>query len=74
MLKLVKLEKRYMPQLLDMMDEWYATGEKIIPYAIRKVDYHDYTIYVDSLEVKENKTNLVPDSTFFVLMKKEIFL
>lgn len=67
MLKLVKLEKRYMPQLLDMMDEWYATGEKIIPYAIRKVDYHDYTIYVDSLEVKENKTNLVPDSTFFCL-------
>ncbi|EHI99608.1 GCN5-related N-acetyltransferase [Clostridium sp. DL-VIII] len=67
MLKLVKLEKRYMPQLLDMMNEWYATGEKIIPYAIRKVDYHDYTIYVDSLEVKENKTNLVPDSTFFCL-------
>ncbi|OOM80154.1 GNAT family N-acetyltransferase [Clostridium sp. BL-8] len=67
MLKLVKLEKRYMPQLLDMMDEWYATGEKIIPYAIRKVDYHDYTIYVDSLEVKENRTNLVPDSTFFCL-------
>jgi predicted acetyltransferase len=56
-----------MPQLLDMMDEWYATGEKIIPYAIRKVDYHDYTIYLDSLEVKENKTNLVPDSTFFCL-------
>lgn len=67
MFRLVKLEKKYMPQLLDMMDEWYATGEKIIPYAIRKVDYHDYTIYVDSLEVEENKTNLVPDSTFFCL-------
>jgi predicted acetyltransferase len=67
MLRLVKLEKKYMPQLLDMMDEWYATGEKIIPYAIRKVDYHDYTIYVDNLEVKENRTNLVPDSTFFCL-------
>lgn len=67
MFRLVKLEKKYMPQLSDMMDEWYATGEKIIPYAIRKVDYHDYKIYVDSLEVKENKTNLVPDSTFFCL-------
>lgn len=67
MLRLVKLEEKYMLQLLNMMDEWYAIGEKIIPYAISKVDYHDYTIYADSLEVKEDKTNLVADSTFFCL-------
>ena len=38
MLKLVRLEERYIPQLNDMMDEWTATGEKIIPWAIRKRD------------------------------------
>lgn len=67
MLKLVKLEKKYEKQLIDMMDEWSKTGEKIVPYAIRKTDYHDFDIYLDSLEVKENQDGLVPDSTFFCL-------
>lgn len=35
MLKLVKLEEQYYPQLMEMMDEWTAAGEKIVPYAIR---------------------------------------
>ena len=67
MLKLVKLEKKYEKQLIDMMDEWSKTGEKIVPYAIIKTDYHDFDIYLDSLEVKENQDGLVPDSTFFCL-------
>ncbi len=41
-LKLVKLEYRYKQQLFDMLDEWYSAGEKIVPYAIRKTDYHDF--------------------------------
>lgn len=67
MLKLVKLEKRYYPQLIDMMDEWTAAGEKIIPYAIRKADYKDYDTYLDSLEVSVCSEGLVPDSTYFCL-------
>ena len=59
MLKLVKLENKYQNQLIDMMEEWNKTGEKIVPYAIRKTDYH--------LEVKNDKEGLVPDSTFFCL-------
>lgn len=75
MLKLVKLEEKYMPQLIDMMDEWYAAGEKIVPYAIRKVDYHDFTAYVESLESKEAVNGLVPDSTFFCLdTERNIFV
>lgn len=66
-MKLVKLEKKYKEQLFDMLDEWYATGEKIVPYAIRKVDYHGFEQYLDSLEVKEMTENHVPDSTFFAL-------
>lgn len=74
-MKLVKLEEKYKPQLVDMLDEWYATGEKIVPYAIRKVDYHEFDTYLDSLEVKEGIPGKVPDSTFFALdEERNIFL
>lgn len=67
MLKLVKLDKKYKTQLFDMMDEWTSSGEKIVPYAIRKTDYRDFDNYLESLEVKDNESGLVPDSTFFAL-------
>ena len=67
MLKLVKLEEKYKNQLFDMMDEWYLAGEKIVPYAIRKNDYHNFEEYLEKLEVKENDQGLVPDSTYFCL-------
>lgn len=66
-LRLVKLEDRYKDQLINMMDEWYQTGEKIVPYAIRKTDYHDFERYSGSLEVNDDSGGLVPDSTFFCL-------
>lgn len=68
MLKLVKLEEKYMPLLIDMLDEWHQAGEKIIPAAIKNENYHDYDMYVKTLEV-DYKKNLqyVPDSTYFCL-------
>ena len=66
-LKLVKASEEYRPQIVDMLDEWYATGEKIVPYAIRVTDYHDFTRYCEAIEVKDPKNGLVPDSTFFCL-------
>lgn len=53
MLKLVKMEHKYAPQLFEMMDEWIAAKEKIIPWAIRKCDYHDLEKYIDGLDVLE---------------------
>ena len=67
MLKLVRLEPKYRPQLNEMMDEWTAADEKIIPWSIRKCDYHDFDRYLESLEVREPNGALVPDSTFFCL-------
>ena len=67
MLKLVKLEEKYRPQLNDMMDEWTSADEKIIPWAIRKCDYHDFPAYLVSLEIRESDGKHVPDSTFFCL-------
>ena len=66
-LKLVKASNRYREQITDMLDEWNTTGEKIIPYAIRRIDYHDFTYYCDHLEVTDTSGGLVPDSTFFCL-------
>ena len=64
---LVKASNDYRRQITDMMDEWTSTGEKIIPYAIRKNDYHDFENYAKNLELTEPKDGLVPDSTFFCL-------
>lgn len=76
MLKLVKLTHDNYPLLIDMMDEWTLSGEKIVPYAIRKVDYHDFIRYAASLEVGHDRDeSLVPDSTFFCLdTDRDIFV
>ncbi len=53
-----------------MLDEWYASGETIVPYVIRRIDYHDYDFYWRNLEISEpkaHKRGLVPDSTWFAL-------
>ena len=75
MLKLVKMERKYAPQLFEMMDEWSAAKEKIIPWAIRKSDYHDLEKYIDGLDVLEEDKTHVPDSTFFCLdTERNIFV
>ena len=66
-LRLVKASEQYRCQITDMLDGWNATGEKIIPYAIRRFDYHDFSNYCENLEVKDTSGGLVPDSTFFCL-------
>lgn len=74
-LRLVKLDKKYKKHLSDMMEEWYATGEEIIPYAIVRVNYHEFDNYMNYLEIKDDKEGLVPDSTFFCLdEERDIFV
>ena len=67
MLKLVKLTRENHPLAVDMLDEWAATGEKIIPWAVRKVDWHDFDAYCPMLELEKPAGGFVPDSTFFCL-------
>ena len=66
-LRLVKLSNLYKRHLDEMMSEWNAAGEKIVPYAIRKNDYRDFDYYLEHLEIKEETDGRVPDSTFFCL-------
>ena len=74
-LRLVKLSNLYKRHLDEMMSEWNAAGEKIVPYAIRKNDYRDFDYYLEHLEIKEETDGRVPDSTFFCLdMDRDIFV
>ena len=74
-LRLVKLAPEYRRQLNEMMEEWSAAGEKIIPYAIRRNDYRNFESYLANLEVKDPSEGLVPDSTFFCLdEERDIFV
>lgn len=74
-LRLVKLDWNYQQQFHEMMEEWHGTGEKIIPYAIRRNDYRDFEHYLDNLEQKAESGGLVPDSTFFCLdEERDLFL
>ena len=66
-LKLVKASPEYKTQICEMLEAWYATGENIIPYAIRKCDYHDFDAYCSGIECARERDGLVPDSTFFCL-------
>lgn len=66
-LKLIKASNKYKKQIIDMLEEWYASKEKIVPYSIRKIDYHDFDYYCDNLDVKEKNSDLVPSSTFFCI-------
>ena len=66
-LKLIKASPEYRKQISDMLDEWYETGEKIVPYSICRIDYHDFEYYCANLEFKDTGSGFVPDSTFFCL-------
>lgn len=57
----------YQQAITDMVEEWQQTGEKIVPYAIRRHDVHDFPAYCQSLEQQNPTADLVPDSTFFCL-------
>lgn len=73
MLRLVKLELKYQQQLNEMMDEWTASKEKIIPWSIRKCDYHNFETYLNALEEKKVRKRFRIQH-FSVLIRNAIFL
>lgn len=68
MLKLIRMDYPYQKQLNDMMEEWLAAEEKIVPYSIRRNDYRDFESYLAGMDAEEKgEGGLVPASTFFCL-------
>ena len=66
MLELIKASEKYREQIADMLDEWSASGEEILPCAIRRAENHDFQMYLSCLETGSSGGPL-PDSTFFCL-------
>ena len=74
-IKLVKLKSDNYPLLTEMMDEWSKEEkEKQVPYSIFKNDYKNKELYLNELEVKEDHSFLVEDSTFFLSADDRVFL
>lgn len=74
-LKLVRLTPEYKEQLFDMMDEWLAAGEKIIPTSIAINDYHNFDYYMKNLCRNKEINGIVPETTYFCLdLDRNIFV
>lgn len=69
-LTLVEPSEAYRDQITEMLDEWYASGEKIVPYAVRSSDYRDFTEYCRKLQERSRGNDRVPDTTFFCLVEE----
>lgn len=74
-LKLVKLTSEYEKQLKEMMDEWTATDERIIPSVLTANDYHDFEFYKNHLCRDKEINGIVPETTYFCLdIDRNIFV
>lgn len=65
MIKLIKLSKQYKKQFIDMMDEWTSTKEKIIPYALTRINYQYFDIFINDIEEVETNKVKAPSQLFF---------
>ncbi len=74
-IRLVRLSGEYRAQLEDMMQEWLAAGEKIVPSAIARNDHRDFDYYLEHLERNREMNGKVPDTVFFCLdTERNIFV
>lgn len=67
MVKLVELNIKYKYQLIEMMDEWVNSNEKIIPFSINRFDYHYFDLYLENLVKAEELKTKVPSKIYFCL-------
>ncbi len=68
MLKLVTPAEVDWTLLCDIMDEWTAAGETIVPHSICRLDYRDRQRYLAGFEEEERGIpGCVPASTYFCL-------
>ncbi|MBR6135759.1 MAG: GNAT family N-acetyltransferase [Clostridia bacterium] len=65
-LVLVKPDIRYRREIIELINEWEDTGDKFTPSSIVRNDTADFDYYVENMDIKEPKSDImVPDTTFF---------
>lgn len=68
-IELIRPSMEYRRQIIEMMDEWSSTGEKIVPYSIRRIDYHNFDEYMYEFDQEVNgpiREGFVRNTTYFV--------
>jgi len=68
-IELIRPSMEYKRQIIEMMDEWSSTGERIVPYAIRRIDYHNFDEYIYEFDQEVNgpiREGFVRNTTYFV--------
>lgn len=68
-IELIRPSMEYKRQIIEMMDEWSSTGEKIVPYSIRRIDYHNFDEYMYAFDQEVNgpiREGFVRNTTYFV--------
>ncbi|NLA87623.1 MAG: GNAT family N-acetyltransferase [Clostridiales bacterium] len=72
-LRLIRPSAMYRTQITEMMDEWFATGEKIVPWTIRRVDYRSFDAYIKDFERETVEPSVagVMAATYFALNEAE---
>lgn len=72
-LQLIRPDAAYKKQIVEMMDEWSAAGEKIIPWSLRRVDYHNFEAYLRDFdrEATEPSVSGVMATTYFAFLEAE---
>ena len=70
-IELIRPNMEYKQQIIKMMDEWSSTGEKIVPYSIRRIDYHNFDEYMFEFDQQVNgplREGFVRNTTYFVYL------
>ena len=74
-LVLIEPSKEFKSQYIDMIEEWKATGEKMVPFVLR-FDYKDFDLLLEELNklkdqfIDDGKT--VNSSTFWLVENDEL--
>ncbi len=75
-MKLVKPNNKYETHYHEMMQDWYRTGEELVPFPL-EYEYSDFEAFVDRL----NKASLVPEnegwvccSTFWLFNEDDVLV
>ena len=72
-LQLVRPDVSYREPITEMMDEWTAAGESIIPWPVTRVDYRRFAAYLADFKREEREPSVagVMATTYFAYLRRE---
>lgn len=68
-IRLIEATTEYESQIIDFLDEYVSSGERVIPTTLTKADHHDFENYCKYLKSRQHPTDpdRVPATVYFTL-------